>query len=392
MSTRNWRTSDLRGTEAAPSSVVAVVRHVRFGLTVARWGESALFVATGLCVTLSAAALSGVPLARVDAWIVAALGALACGGAWRLEHRVRADDVARRMDHRLRHQGGLVTAYELECRGENGPLARLLYGRVLHRLRRAEALRALLPPLGLPVAAPLLGAALLALAIEASRPEPEDQNLHAVATGLTAELDRMWSNAIEAEGPTLDTARDLRELVVSARELERGLGQEDPVRALAEIERIDRELAELAAKSPLAAELSASLSAARSWADAARMGLSESAKGTGDAEPPGDVPGADVAKAGVAKADVDGTGASARLTPDGGEGTIAGSISQEPSAGAAEGAGADGDHPSEAGTTSGSWWPARYDDVVHRWIESRRRTLDPPATEPTRRGSVPPSD
>jgi hypothetical protein len=40
---------------------------------------------------------------------------------------------------------------------------------------------------------------------------------------------------------------------------------------------------------------------------------------------------------------------------------------------------ADASSSDERGTSSGRWWPRRYDDVVQRWVESQReRPIDPP--------------
>ncbi len=368
MDGNTWRTGDLRGDEGACNSVRGVVSYAWFALAVARGGESVLLFASGLCVTLAAGALSGAALGRLDLWAVAVFGAALCAAAWWREHKPKKDAVARTLDRRLRHQGALFTAYELEGRGDSGPLTRLLYARVLAKLRRGEARRAVRPSLALPVAAPLVAAALLALALEAVRPEPAGPPLSDVTGGLVDTLDRMRSEAVRTEGPYLRTAQELRALVADARELDRKIEElagADRGEALRKVEDLDRRLCELEASAPRGGELRRDLAVSRSWLDSARQVLGGAAEGgaahdSGPGEP----------RAGGAG----GEGEASGLTAAGGNGTMSGSPapgdagsdpsgSPDPASGGVD----------ELGTTAGAWWPAEYDEVVRRWTEARRQ-------------------
>lgn len=111
MPASSWRDADPRGGHGpAPRSVSSVVTRTRVALAAARWGESALFSVTGLCLTLAALVASGAAPGRADVWLAAGVGGLLCGLAWGLEHHKSAREVACDLDRNLRHQGGLLTA------------------------------------------------------------------------------------------------------------------------------------------------------------------------------------------------------------------------------------------------------------------------------------------
>jgi hypothetical protein len=365
MSASSWREVDLRGDrDGVPNSIGVVVRRARLGLRTARGGESLLLAAAGLCVTLSAAVLSGLELARVDAWLVGAVGALACGTSWWLEHRSSEREVAVRIDERLRHQGALVTAWELEARRDASPFRDLLDRRVRSRLRPGEALRAIRPSLGIPVAVPLLAAAALAVSLEIRRERASPAIDHrALAAGLAERLDQMSGPALSAglehEIP-LEAAQDLRQLARRARALEQSLDRPETDReeALAELATLDALQAELLERLPPTGELHDQLAASRAFTDALREGLAPGATGPG------------------------GSGAGSGLTAEAETGTMPGSESggesvpdaSEPEP-AGAGAGALETPPVgvEAGTTAaGRWWSAAHDPVVELWFDALR--------------------
>ena len=311
---------------------------------------------------LAAARFSGLELDRLDVWCVALLGAFACGVSWWLEHRTVEPEVARKLDRRLRHQGALVTAYELERRGDDAPITRLLIARVLHRLRRAEALRAMLPPLGVPVAAPFLGAALVAVALDSNRPEPPAPQIGTVGTGMAQQMDELRRAVVRTEGPYLDTAQKVMELARDARMLERNLNEagrsEKPLAELRpEIDRIDYELAALSPDVARQDELFSKLAAVRNSLDALRQGLGELGGG-------GRRESDDAGPAGPAGPDGGGSGEGGELTGPGGDGTMSRPHAAPlPPAG---GAGALAEAPSgapEAGSSGERWWPPRHDEV-----------------------------
>jgi hypothetical protein len=379
MQRTSWRERDLRGDGPVPSSVGGVVHRTRLALFVARCGESALFGAAALLTTLAALTVGDVSLARIDTWIVALLSALACGLAWGLEHRRSAGDVAHELDRRLRHQGGLVTAYELEGERAETPMTRLLRGRVLARLRPGDALRAMLPPLPLPVAAPLVGAGLLALAIESRRaPEGPVTDLGALAQGLVAVIDGLESDVQDAdaagdEGVDTRTLRDVYDVVTRARGLQRRADQlaTEPARAEHELEALDHDLASLSARLADEPALRDQLEDARNWVDAARMGLAAVTDSADAREGSGTGEGTAVTEAGG-----DGT-----MSAASGEGTLSplrpGADPPDPAD--AEGAGDDSETARDSGTVAGSFWPPEYDGIVSGWIELLRNA-PPPVT------------
>lgn len=385
---RTWRESDLRGSHGPPPvSVTAVVRHVHLALAAARWGESVLFLVAGLCVTLAAAAVSGASLERWDVWAAALLGGACAGLSWGIEHFEKPLDVARALDSRLRHLGGLVTAYELENRGERTSMAGLVIDRTRARLRAREAVRALFPPLALPVAAPLLGAGLLALALESRKPDvPEQLDLAAWTRGMVAALGSSYDDALNAdEDGSLDgaTARDVIRVVNRLEDLERRAAtlQERPDDALRELRTVDEALAELTPRLAGQPELAQRMEAARNWLDTARMGLAAAAGAGPEGGPEGGAGGTETAAAGegtMAGSTERGEGAAGVVAPDAG-----GVEGGPPETGAVVPAAAD------AGTTAESWWPAEYDRIVASWIELRRRAPAEPSRAETPDGKRP---
>ena len=121
----------------------------------------ALLLGSGLSLlTLAAAWHSGAG----SGWTALGLALFAgvvFGISWRIEQRPQLHRVARGVDEGLRLGGALVTAFESEQTGADGPLVRLLSLRVRSRVRVVQALRAALPN-SLPyLAAPLLATVVL---------------------------------------------------------------------------------------------------------------------------------------------------------------------------------------------------------------------------------------
>jgi len=376
MPARTWRDADPRGGHGPPpASVAGVVRHAHLALAVARWGESVLFLAAGSCVTLAAAALSGVALGRFDTWIIALFGGLCAGAGWGIAHFERPLEVARELDRRLRHQGGLITAYELERGQVATPMAALVIRRERARLRAREAVRVMFPSLALPVAAPLVGAALLALALQSTRPElPAGLDLSSLAAGMVGAVGTAYEDALSADGSgSLDgrTAREVMSAVNEIRTLERLAStlQERPEEARSRLEALDEKLRELTPRLARHPELAAEIDAARNWLDAARMALSPPTS-AGIASERGE-PLAAGARDGTMSSSAGGVGGESTPTapipgdPVGGEGATAASRPVGPPA-------------AEAGTTAESWWPREYDGIVAGWIELRRRDPEAP--------------
>ena len=366
---RNWRTGDLRGDPGSPSSVVRVVQRAWFGLAVARGGESVLLAAAALCLILGAATLSGDSLSGPQVWLAALTGATLCGASWWLEHRRAPEDIARRIDDQLRHQGALFTAYELELQGDRRPLSRLLAERVLVRLRLRDARRAVHPTLVVPVVVPLVSVVILAVCLERTRtPEPPNP-LIITADGLVQGLGGLRSEAVSS-GPEL--GREAAALAAEGQRLARVLeGPDSPERrrALEDAAALDERLAELALKARDEPKLRAAVAESRTWLDALRQALER------DQAPPAGGP--DAGDPGASGGEPQGgpggdsggepTGAGPDgVTPGSGDGKMP--SSSNPGEDAA-------DPPSavpgaaEVGAAGGDWWPAEYDEVVRRWLQ-----------------------
>jgi len=353
----------------APTSVGAVVRAVHRGLRAALLAESLLLGVAAALVTAAAAVLEGgTPFSSLGAALCAALCA---GGAWWLEQVRDRADVVRELDRSLRHHGALLTAHELEERpGPRAPLEELVRSRVLARLRFDEAVRALFPPLFVPLGAPAAAGLALLFAVEARPPEAE---LPVDFAHLAAGLERALSPG-RLDAASAGLARDEEDGRFSPGELHEVLAALDARRTLpypaeewtrepaavrARVDELERELRALATRVERTSELGARLEAARPWLDALREGLERSGGAALD--------GATAGTAGEA-----GTGPT-------GDGTITGSSpgarSSDPAAGPS--AGATLSPAPLLGTQVGTWWPPEYDGLVARWVELSRAERSP---------------
>lgn len=356
----DWR---LRRSGDAPDSVAGVVLAVRAALRLTRLAECVLLFVAALLLTRAAALVSGLAGAELEAaWAVALLCGALCAAAWWLEHPQGARATARALDQRLRHHGALVTAFELETRAARSPMEALVSARVLTRLRTGEALRALVPSLFLPVAAPTLAALALVLAVDARRaPPPRELDFLALAEGLEQAL-AMGSldearTGLAGEDPEGGLSR---RQVQALGEVLHGRGalpwsaegwREDPAAARATVEALDRRVAELARGLEPGSELAGRLEEARVWLDALRMGLAATPEGAGGPRAgEGETPGA-------ADGTISGSSAPAEVAPSSPD-----AMPPSPAPGEAS--------PTPAlGRQAGRWWPAEYDAVVARWLE-----------------------
>lgn len=396
----------------APRSVAAVVRAVRSSLRATHAVESALLgVAAGLfarCALLLSDAPAGLH-ARLVVLLCAALAAL----TWWLEHEVELAPIARVLDRRLRHHGALVTAFELEQgRGAAGlssaglssaspssadlnplnpslnplslnPMEQLVGLRVLARLRTREAVRAVFPPLLVPLGAPTVAALCLVLLGDARRDEaPPAVDFVALAEGLGRALavGALDSEAAGLEGADPDgelsraQVQRLNEVLLARGSLPFASEDwtRDPEAVRARVEELDRKVAALAGEVAPGSELHGRLEESRAWLDALRTGLDPASPAAGEAA-------AEVAPSQGAPGSL--SGSATEPAPDG---TISGSPSApgvrpmptDPSAlpnpqpSSPESVAPAGDRG--LGLAAGNWWPGEYDGVVERWIELSR--------------------
>jgi len=344
--------------------VRAVVSRVRLGLRLARAAESLLVGTAAALVLCAAAAASGQALGAVSG--LALLCAACAAASWWLEHHVAAERTARELDQRLRHHGALATAFELEGRArELAPLERVVQARVLARLRLDEAVRALFPPLFVPVAAPA-AAALLLLFVREARPVQEAPAIDygALVSGLERALSmpalREDATGQEGEDEGLSGAQGREVLAaLSARStlpFQEEEWRREPAALAAKVEALEAELGALLARVERGSELAQHLEAARPWLDALRAGLAAEAG-----------PSAGQGTAGQAGSNGSAQGTIGGSSPAGASSTPASNPSIASEAGQAP----------ALGTQAGTWWPPEYDGLVARWVELSRAERSP---------------
>ncbi|HIF40521.1 MAG TPA: hypothetical protein EYQ74_05425 [Planctomycetes bacterium] len=149
----------------------------------------ALLLGSGISLLTLAAAWGSGAGGGWTALGLALMAGVIFGISWRIEQRPHLQGVAQGVDEGLRLGGALVTAFESEQAGEDGPLLRLLSLRVRSRVRVVQALRAALPN-SLPfLAAPLLGTVVL-LSVRGGGEEP-DRPVAFLAPALGAMADAL---------------------------------------------------------------------------------------------------------------------------------------------------------------------------------------------------------
>lgn len=370
-----WHTRFARG-DAHPRSVAALVNAVRTSLRATLALECGLLFVAAALLARAAALHSEV---GTGAWPLAFLCGALCAAAWWLEHSETRAQTARLLDRRLRHDGALMTAYELEeRRAENGlsSMEQLVRVRVLARLHYAEALRAMFRPLFVPIGAPVVAALVLLLVEDARRgPPPVTADLGALVEGLARALEAAALGARDEPRASRDVADRQparRILALRVQELSAAFARGAPAapheaQRASELEArladLDRRLSALLAgaeaEGPLRDDERKRLEEGRVWLDALRMG-SRPEPGAG------------------AGAVADGTG-SGLGTAAGADGTIS-PLRSEPSSmqdvtSPTRSAAPVRAHASAApvlGLQAGSFWPAEYDAVVARWVELSR--------------------
>lgn len=339
--------------------VRARVRRALVALALARASEALLVGAGALILCLAALVAGGAALRGAQPWAAALLCAAFAAAAWWAEHRPRPEAVALRIDRRLGFDGALVTAFESEASLRHGELAGALSRRVAGALPLRVALRAALPPSLAVAAFPLAALAVFAL-VRGRVAEPADTRSAAVLGGIALGEIGEFAEHLLADPAALEAAEraELLELVSRARTL--ALSPDSPeareflAQAALELERLAREL-------PLDRDAArARLERAEEAAEAALGRGSEPAAAR--PEPP----------AGGAGSDEPRVGEGAALAPGRAGGTMS-ALDPGPTE-PAGGAGAAPVDPSggEAGLVGASWWSARDEDLVRRWVEARR--------------------
>lgn len=371
--------------DAADRGIRPLVRRAWRAARLARTAEAVLLgLGAGLLAAAGAVASGGAGGAAT--WGPAALAALPMGIAWLVEMRPRTGAIARRVDLRLRLGGALVAAWEVE-EGRAGGLGRLLGEQLRQRLTPAAVLRAAIPNSTPLLAAPLLGFAALAAALE-QRPAPLDPlaGTDEVLAGVSSAMEEAVDAALDGLGDgevSSEQADRTRELADQARGLAHraeSMGRDEELReeVAQQVGELARDLERAARDAEGLPELEAALERALMLTDAARLAYE-------DLEPPAeeDPDGAGGEAGGEAGGPAGSDAAAALgdeppdaagpppLAPDGPIGTMSGPpggasgqdspiLVPPPSPGA------------PGGVAAGAWWPARHAGVVRRYVEERR--------------------
>ena len=293
--------------------------------------------------------------------IVAVVSAGLAAATWWLPHRAGERAVAQRLDRKLGLGGAYFTAWEVESGAlKSTPLARLLTRRIEARVKSAHAVRTTLPHSAPWIAAPFIGAAVLALTLAEVRTSAERMSAAAATTSLANALADLRSETSRSGDLPSEDFAGLGELLEEARELAADDGL-DPAEAKRRMEGLVQELGRLAANSPPHSDLRRELEESQVLADQALMTLPDSVNPPDSGKTP--------AKPSASRGSEVASGAEV--------GTMFGSPTGEasPTAGAMErttkitGENA----ANSAGVFSrGRWWPARYDELVSTWVEARR--------------------
>jgi len=332
---------------------------------------------------MASALHSGVEGLDPEVRFLAGFGFLLASLAWAREHRRGSRWIARALDRRLRFAGALYTAYEIEeravAREAMGELEELVLGRVLARLRPAEAIRAMFPPLFLPIAAPVLSAGFLVLTLEERRPgEAFDVDVAGLSSEMVSAVGALGADALNAREEGSLAPRDAEELLEvwnrmkgMDRRLAEGRRIDELERGalLSDLEGVEASLARLVGRMDEDPELRSRLETARNVLEAIRSGLALKGGSTADSE-------ADPGSRGVPPGVDSRTPNALASTGSGEEGTIPGSSSptgvpNEPPAGDDPPV----SRPSEL-VGAGRFWPASYDRLVTAWVQARERVLE----------------
>jgi len=376
--------------------VGVLVRKAQRVVGLARTAEAVLLGAGVGLLTWAAAVSSGGAPGDPACWGTALASALLLCASWKIDLRPLPLRVARGIDRRLRLGGGFFTAWERERSGEGNDLSRLLSADLRHRLRSAEVVRAALPRSMPFLAAPLLGAAVLAAVLDTREmPGERLQIIAPVVAGVAAELRAAHEQGLREVREGILTRASMTALVAARRSARRIEGESaarapDAAqrRALAtNLDELAETLETLVRERPgspsLRRRLARAATLAATVADRARLAWNgaRDPAGSGAGNRPGSggaLPGGrsagQQARLGSASGEVADDISSPDLANAAGDGTMSapdagGGVPGTPRTPVPRTA------PGEVragGVAVGRWWPARHADLVGRWVEDRR--------------------
>lgn len=388
---------------------------VRFLVSI-RVAECALIGVSVAGLTIAAGILSGDSSSSPALRAAGALGAVFAASGWWLERRPDIASVVRRIDRREGWSGELVTAFEVGrgvAAGRSASeIGELLGRRVAAQVSLARCLRAAAPSSAALLALPFASAAVLFLAIEATRAaDTTDEGrvdaralaaagVEAVADSLSSAAQhlRQASSRAVAAGPVAsEEAREMLALATAAEDVRRELASGRlPARVMRDLDDQAARLQALASAARTDRALATDLDQAERALNAARRDLAQ-ARGAdplrlpqaGGDGPASDVPGDSAwsstsgqrppASAGVSQTPSTPARDPGSSTGRPGAGSPGGGGDRAPTGVPAPDTAGDALLTEERGTTGGRWWAQRYDAVVERWVEAQReeRTGEP---------------
>ncbi len=354
----------------------------------------ALLLGAGLSLLTLAAAWSSGAGSDWTALGLALSAGVVFGASWRIEQRPQLHRVAQGVDEGMRLGGALVTAFESEQTGADGPLVRLLSLRVRSRVRVVQALRAALPSTLPFIAAPLLGVVVL-VSVRGAGEEPDRPGaflapaLGAMADAL-AEAKRMGFEDVASGLTTQESVSLLADLEREARALaekgERSMSTNEagPTQAKhlskqldrmeekleGHLEQLDPDSAASAPEGGVMPQREAprrAIERALAHLDSARHALSKASAGSGAGGAP--EPGRGVLGAEDGVADSAGEDKSPGSLASGDE---SGTISPPPTTTEPNPGSTPGSSPPRGGLSGAGIWPARHRELVGAWA----RTLE----------------
>jgi hypothetical protein len=341
------------------------VAFARRGLRAVRLCQAGLLASGVLTLALALAVADGAPAGAASTWGVALVDAGLVFLTWALAMRVDDGAVARLADRRLGFDGALVTAFEAEGRERAGELAGRLAREVAASTSARELRAAVLPTTAPLLVLPFAGAALLFLAMEEARTEPDRVDLAALVEQLEQGLGELRDAEAELESGAMGAGErhELGERLRRAAGQGRRLEQEAEPEALADL---DAELAELAGQLPpgeAGERMREDLDRARAALDAARLALGDerepAASGAGEG-------GAEAASEGAPEAGSAGDGGPG-LAEEAADGRMFGPDSPEAPPLRAD----------DAAVLGLPAWPEAYEGLVRRWVEAEREFASP---------------
>ena len=345
------------------ASIPGLVRHAHHGARWARLAEAVLIGVAAAALTLAASSLSEANLSQLAPFVLALGVGLLVTATWLIGTHKTLGQTAQALDRRLNQAGALFTVFEAQHSRHDTEMIRLLAARVASRVSVREALRVARPLDPIPLAAPFVAAAILALTLDAIAPLPDAAKLNEFADAIAGEI----ANARQLSLETLEAGQsaelgeqaaelpgELTELLRKVSELKSEWGQTttDSDGALQEINQLRAKIDQTFQALPPSSALSGSIRALSTQLDAAALRVGDAAGANSSASD------AEAKQQSLALG-----GAGGRITST----TEADGVSTADPVASLGGM--------ERGAAVAIRWRPEYDEIVARWVESNR-TVD----------------